>query len=126
MKRPSRREIDKRLKEAKEALQKNQVYFANFSKTYRELENLEIGETFEIWDLILKLLDEIKVQNYTGQYPPKLNTEPCGVGSELWAFHWNSRILGKEMYLKFSIKDSFFYYVSLHASTFPRENGEKK
>ncbi|MEI8301113.1 MAG: hypothetical protein WCG10_05845 [Chlamydiota bacterium] len=125
MKRPSGREIDNRLKEAKEAVKKNQVAFANFNKIYGELENLGIEDTSEIWNLILKLLNEIEIRHYAGQYPPKSNTEPFGTGSDLWAFHWHSKTLEKEMYLKFSIKDSFFYYVSLHESKFPREGGEK-
>ncbi len=125
MKRPSGREIDKRLKEAKQAIQKRLVFFANSKKIYGELEDLGIGDASEVWDLISRLLDEIAVLHYAGQYPPKLNTEPYGTGSELWAFHWSSKTLEKEMYLKFCIKDSVFYYVSLHESKFPREGGEK-
>lgn len=126
MKRPSGREIDKRLNEAREAVQNRRVLFANEKKTYGELEDLGIGDTSEVWDLIDNLLDEIEISDYAGQYPPKLNTEPRGIGCELWAFHWNSQTLGKEMYLKFSIEESVFYYVSLHESKFPRNNGEER
>lgn len=118
MKRPSLREIDKRLKEAMKALQNGNAFYANPAKAVGELMELNIGDANEVWDLIIQLLDEIKVENYTGQYPPKVNYEPNGAGCELWAFSWYSSILNKTMYLKFSVKDGIFYYVSLHKSKF--------
>ena len=118
MKRPTFRDIDHRLKEAKEALQKGSVLFANPSKVVGEMMELEIGDSDEVWELIIKLLDEIEVNDYKGQHPPKINYEPQGTGLELWAFCWKSTLLNKTMYLKFSIKDEIFYYVSLHKSKF--------
>ncbi len=118
MKRPSNREIDKRLKEAKEAIQNRSVLFSNLHKVVGELMDLSIDDTKEVWDLIAQLLDEIQIQDYAGQYPPKINYESSGTGLELWAFTWNSTLLNKTMYLKFSVKDGIFYYVSLHKSRF--------
>ena len=116
MRRPSNREIDRRLQEAKLALKNRLVEFSNPSKVVGELMALDLGDSDEVWDLILKLLDEIKLENYAGQYPPKINYEPEGKGLDLWAFTWNSARLNKFMYLKFSIGDGCFYYVSLHES----------
>ena len=86
MKRPSPREIDKRLKEAMEALQDGNAFYANQGKAVGELMELNIGDSSEVWDLIIQLLNEIKVENYTGQYPPKVNYEPQGKG-KLERFH---------------------------------------
>src|SRR5271170_4422535 len=112
--RPTGREVDKRLKEVKEALKSRKVAFANIAKAVGELMRLEIDGTDELWDLILGLFEEIMIGDYAGGRPPQKNTEPDGTGAELYAFCWNSRHYGKRMYLKFAIKDGTYYYVSLH------------
>ena len=114
--RPSNREIDHRLKEAKEALANDCASFSNPNKVVGELMELGIGESNEVWALIRSLLDEIIIDNYTGGYPPLVNYEPVGNGLDLWAFCWHSTLLNKKMYLKFSIANGRFYYVSLHRS----------
>ncbi len=119
MKRPTFREIDRRLKEAKEALKKKCVAFANPGKVVGELMNLGIGPTDEIWDLILKLIDEIDLRDYKGTYPPLKSYESKIQSHDLWAFSWYSNHLKKQMYLKFCIKGGIFYYVSLHKSKYP-------
>jgi hypothetical protein len=118
MKRPSSREIDKRVGEAIKALQECKAYFANPIKVVDELMRLNIVETQEVWTLILELLSEIQIKDYAGHYPPQINYEPNGKGLELWAFCWYSKKMNKQMYLKFSIKKGIFYYVSLHESKF--------
>lgn len=119
MKRPTPREIDTRLKEAVVALKNRYVIFSNLNKVPGELEKLSIGDTDEVWELILQLMDEINIEHYAGGYPPQKNYEPFGKDCELWAFSWYSALLGRQMYLKFSIKEGMFYYVSLHESKFP-------
>ena len=58
-KRPSDRELTKRLKEAKEYLKERQGIFANPSKAMGELNDLDIGDANEVWVLIRELLEEI-------------------------------------------------------------------
>lgn len=118
MDRPSAREIDKRLKEAKEALLKGRAIFANPAKVVGELASLEIGSAEEVWELISQLIDEIRLDDYQGGRPPQKSYEPLIVNHELWAFAWTSPMLNRKMYLKFSIKNGTFYYVSLHESKF--------
>lgn len=127
MKRPSAREIDLRLKDAKAALKKRKVVFANEAKVVTELMNLEIEDTDKIWDLISILIDEeIKIDDYAGSYPPKRSYERLAMNCELWAFCWFSIRLNKQMYLKFCIKEETFYYVSMHESKFPQKLTEEK
>lgn len=114
MKRPTCREIDKRLKEAKEALENRCVAFANPGKVIGELMSLEIEATDETWELISKLINEIRPEDYQGAYPPLKSYETKIENHDLWAFSWHSYQLKQQMYLKFSIKAGFFYYVSLH------------
>lgn len=116
--RPSVREVDKRLKEAKEALQNQRTAFANPAKVVGELSDLEMDDSGEVWGLISLLIDEIRLTDYKGGYPPQKSYEPSIANCELWAFCWQSTSLKKRMYLKFSMREGFFYYVSLHESKF--------
>jgi hypothetical protein len=118
--RPSAREIDKRLKEAKDALRNRRAGFANPAKAVGELTNLEIGDSSEIWDLICALIDEIELCDYRGGRPPQKSYESSIADCELWAFVWESVLLKKTMYLKFALREGVFYYVSLHESRFSK------
>lgn len=114
--RPSDRELFKRLNEAKVALTNAPGFFANPAKAVGELYELGIMETQEVWHLIKELLEEIVPQDYEGARPPQKSYEKLIMGQELLAFSWLSSKFGKEMYLKFVIKNERFYYVSLHPS----------
>jgi len=119
--RPSKREIDKRLKDARKAVTERRVLFANDAKVVGELMALDIDDTDEVWELIEELLEELELDDYAGGRPPQRSTEPQIANSELWAFCWNSPKLKEWMYLKFAIKESCFCYVSLHKSKFPKD-----
>ncbi|MDJ0651439.1 MAG: hypothetical protein QNJ27_00255 [Simkaniaceae bacterium] len=121
MKRPTHREIDKRLKEAKKALQNGRVAFANPAKVVGELISLEIEQTEEIWEMVSKLINEIYPEHYKGARPPPKSYETKIKGHDLWAFVWHSPLLKQKMYVKFSIKNGHFYYVSLHEDKDPKE-----
>lgn len=114
--RPSRREIDKKISAAKKALSENRGYFANSPKIVGELMELEIGDSGEVWPLIIELLKEIEIDDYAGSRPPMRSYESSISNCELFAFSWLSRKLQHEMYLKFALKEGDFYYVSLHKS----------
>lgn len=88
--RPSIREIDKRLKEARKAINVRKVYFANEEKVVGELFDLNIGDSVETWEIILQLLDEIKNTDYAGAHPPLKSFEPAIADCELYAFVWES------------------------------------
>ena len=114
LKRPTKGELIKKLESAYKALQKNEGLFANPVKTVWELEKLKIGESKEIWSLILGLLSEISPDNYVGGYPPQEPYEKRIEGIDLFAFAWESKTFSKKMYLKFALKKGRFYLVSLH------------
>ena len=116
--RPSVREIEKRLEEAKIALKNKSGFYANFAKAVGELFELDIENHEEIWDLIRGLLDEIQPQDYAGGRPPQKSYEKPVENRELFAFCWNSTRMRKRMYLKFVVKDGRYYYISLHKSRY--------
>ena len=115
--RPSYNEICKRLNEARLALNSRKVAYANFNKVVGELNSIGVDSN-EVWELISELITEISVEDYVGGHPPKKNYEPYGADADLWAFCWESPSLSERMYLKFSLKNDCFYYVSLHKSRF--------
>ena len=122
--RPTTNEILHKLKAASKALQEKRVRFANPAKIVGELNELDIDDSSEVWDLIFDLLKEVKSDHYDGGYPPQSANEKVIAGKDLWAFTWDSVKLGKRMYLKFALKDDVFYYVSLHESRFPLRSKE--
>lgn len=123
-KRPSDRELTKRLNEAKEFLKNRHGLFANPSKAMGELNDLDIGDTNDVWQLIRELLEEITSKDYKGPRPPQKSYEKAIAGLELLAFSWWSLKCGKQMYIKFVLKDERYYYVSLHQSRLTEQKGE--
>jgi hypothetical protein len=123
-KRPSDRELTKRLNEAKEFLKNRHGVFANPSKIVGELNDLYIGDASEVWQLIRELLEEITPKDYKGARPPQKSYEKAIVGLELLAFSWWSSKCAKQMYIKFVLKDERYYYVSLHPSRSTEQKGE--
>lgn len=123
-KRPSDRELTKRLSEAKEFLKNRNGVFANPSKVVGELNDLDIGDTNDIWLLIRELLEEITLKDYKGSRPPQKSYEKAVAGFELLAFSWWSSKYAKQMYIKFVLKDERYYYVSLHQSHSTKQKGE--
>lgn len=123
-KRPSDRELIKRLDEAKEYLKNRDGLFANPSKAVGELNDLDIGDAKDVWPLIRELLEEISPKDYKGTRPPQKSYEKAIAGLELLAFSWRSQKYGKQMYIKFVLKNERYYYVSLHQSRSTEQKGE--
>lgn len=122
--RPSDHELIKRLNEAKESLRNNQGLFANPSKAVGELNDLDIVDSNDLWQLIRELLEEISPEDYTGSRPPQKSYEKAITGAELLAFSWWSPKYAKDMYIKFVLKNGRYYYVSLHRSRSAEQKGE--
>jgi hypothetical protein len=114
--RPSDGELDKKIKAAKAALKAQSGIYANLSKAVGELNALDIESPSQIWKLILELLEEINPTDYVGGKPPQRSYERSIKNRELFAFCWESKKMGKKMYIKFALKENRYYYVSLHRS----------
>ncbi len=57
---------------------------------------------------------EIKPAHYVGLRPPHKSYEEPILNLELFAFRWSSRLFGRDMYLKFAVKEEVLWIVSLH------------
>jgi len=110
---PSHKEINRKLKQAKEAVSENQ--FSILNPVIIAADAIELGVDLQNSSFILiDLLEEITPNHYAGQYPPQRSYEHDIEGYELLAFRWLSKTLGCRVYLKFTIKGKRMWLVSLH------------
>ena len=68
----------------------------------------------DISNVLSDILNEITPFNYAGQRPPQRSYEDKIKGCELFAFKWESKRFGCELYLKFVLKESLMWLVSFH------------
>jgi hypothetical protein len=113
MNRPSHKEINRRIKQAKEAVSENR--FSILNPVVIAADALELGLDLQnISYILVDLLEEITPNHYVGQYPPQRSYEHDIEGYELLAFRWLSKTLGCRVYLKFTIKGRRMWLVSLY------------
>ena len=113
MDRPSYKEINRKIKQAKEAVSENRISVLNPVSVAAD--TLELGINLRnISDILNDLLGEIKPNDYVGQYPPQRSYEDEIKDCELLAFRWLNKKLGCRVYLKFTIKENRLWLVSLH------------
>jgi hypothetical protein len=113
MGRPSHKEINRKIKQAKEAALENRISILNPISVAADA--LELGLNLQnVSNILLDLLEEITLNDYVGQYPPQRSYGHEIEGYELLAFRWLSKELGCRVYLKFTIKGNRMWLVSLH------------
>ena len=113
MDRPSHKEINRKIKQAKGAVSENQ--FSILNPFIIAADALELGVNLQnISYILVDLFEEITPNHYVGQYPPQRSYEHEIEGYELLAFRWLSKKLGCRVYLKFTMKGSRMWLVSLH------------
>ena len=85
MKRPTYSEIQRKIKQAGEAIARSD--FTILKPSIVALDALELGiQIEEIDSVLLELLEEIKPGNYAGTYPPQRSYEDEISQRELFAF----------------------------------------
>jgi hypothetical protein len=113
MDRPSHKEISRKLKLSKEAVSENRISILNPVSVAAD--TLELGLNLRnISNILSDLLEEIEPNDYAGQYPPQRSYEDEIKDCELLAFRWLSKKLGCRVYLKFTLKETRLWLVSLH------------
>jgi hypothetical protein len=114
MNRPTYSEIQRKIKQAGEAIARGE--FRVLKPSIVALDSFELGIQIEgIDSVLIELLDEIKPGNYAGTYPPQRSYEDGILQRELFAFRWMSKRLGCMTYLKFAFEGSHLWIVSLHS-----------
>jgi hypothetical protein len=113
MKRPSHKELNSKILQAKDAISKGLVSIIDPIVIAADAINL--GYLIkEINDVLLELLDELKPDYYAGSYPPQRSYEQTIKGSELFAFRWISQRFGCDTYFKFAFAQVRLWIISLH------------
>jgi hypothetical protein len=114
MRRPTYSEIQGKIRQAKEAITREEFRVLKPSVVARDA--LELGiQIGEMNSVLIELLDEVKPGNYAGTYPPQRSYEDSIFQRELFAFRWLSKHLGCMTYLKFAFEGSHLWLVSLHS-----------
>ena len=113
MTRPSYRELNKKIEQARDAVLSNRIFVINPASVAADA--LELGYLVkDISDVLADILKEITPREYVRQYPPQRAYEGDILYSELFAFKWESKRLGGKIYLKFALKEGRMWLVSLH------------
>ena len=114
IKRPTHKELTGKIRLAKKAVLDNNK-IAILDPESAAADALELGYLIKnISKVLADILDEITPFDYAGQSPPQRSYETAILGSELFAFRWQSTLLGCETYFKFTIQDDIIWLVSLH------------
>ena len=118
--RPTAPELYGKVTNAIEALKAGRRDFGTLRHWPSDKCGLGLDSTEELWEVLPKLLDEIKKTRpekcYTGTKPPQRSyqDEPAIKDEELWAFSWESSHFWKWMYLKFVLtknrRDEWHYF----------------
>jgi len=111
--RPTYKELDKKLTQAKEAISKDKICL--LEQDVIVIDALELGyEVKNIQTILLELLTNVTPRHYVGTYPPQKSYEEDILDRELFAFMVNSKRFGCEVYMKYVLKSEILYLVSFH------------
>lgn len=113
MMRPTYKELNKKLTQAKSLISKDKIRF--LEQDIIVIDALELGyEVKNIKTVLLELLSDVTPRHYVGSYPPQKSYEENILDRELFAFKVASKRFGCEIYVKYALKDNFLWLVSLH------------
>lgn len=113
MDRPTHRELNRKLYQAKGAVSKKAILTINPAALAEDA--LELGYLIsDLADILSEILNEITPQNYIGHHPPEKSYEEKIKYLDLFTFRWDSIRFGCETYFKFVISGDYLYIVSLH------------
>jgi hypothetical protein len=116
MKRPSDKEISKRIKEAREAAAEGRIALLNQEAIASDALELGYLAEEELESVLSELLDLISPVHYTGARPPQRSYEQIIKDLELFAFDVISPRFNCSIYLKFVLSTEVLWLVSLHKS----------
>jgi hypothetical protein len=113
MKRPSHKELNNKILQAKDEITKGLISIID--PIVIAADAVILGYLVEdINGVLFELLDELKPDYYAGSYPPQKSYEQSLKGSELFAFRWISQRFGCDTYFKFALAQGRLWIISLH------------
>jgi hypothetical protein len=113
MKKPTHKEISNKLRQAREALTKGKM--AIVAPDVIAADALELDyEIEELKDILDKLLEQAKPDDYAGTSPPQQSYVDDIFQRDLFAFSLKSSCFAGKIYFKFALKGDTLWLVSLH------------
>ncbi|NLC70278.1 MAG: hypothetical protein GX751_02835 [Desulfuromonadaceae bacterium] len=114
MVRPSHKELCAKLLAALEAVHGNRILVVEPGVI--AVDALELGYSIrhELQVVLLELLNNTGPDHYAGWRPPEQSYEKRIRNLDLWAFSAHCPRFEVPVYYKFSLKNGYFYLVSLH------------
>ncbi len=113
MKRPTHKELSKKLREAQSCAEEDRIMLMN--PTSLAADALNMGYMMdELSQVLHNVLDEIQPENYVGMSPPQKSYEQEINGADLFPFRWKSTIVKCLAYLKFAIFSQTLWLISFH------------
>ena len=114
MNRPTIKELDNKIREAKAAIRNQNILLVNQDAIAEDALELEYDIAEELYEVLEELLNEICSDNYVGSRPPEKSYEDKIRNSDLFPFVIDSQRFQCEVYLKFTLGKNIFWLVSLH------------
>lgn len=114
MDRPSHKEIQGKLREARVAVRKENVFLIDQDVIAEGAIELGYDIQAELLDILSELFEEISVDDYAGSRPPQKSYKDDIHGLDLFPFVLASRRLECRVYVKFALTGTGLWLVSLH------------
>ncbi len=114
MSRPTYKELDKKLSEARQSIDKGRVNMINPLAMASDADELGYRIEDQFVEVLVSVLDTATPDHYAGQRPPSLSYQNIIMAQALYAFKTQSNTLNCDVYLKFTIFDNELWVVSFH------------
>ena len=114
MNRPTYKELNNKLSQAKKAVEEGHVNLINPDVIAADALELGYSINDEFADSLTAVLEQTSPKQYVGKRPPALSYENIIMANALYAFRTNSDSLNCYVYLKFTLFDNELWVVSFH------------
>jgi hypothetical protein len=114
MERPTYKELDKKISDARTAVSNDAVSLINQEAVAADAIKLGYLLDEELKDVLLDVLSDISPKHYVGTRPPSRSYENRIMASELFAFRAPSTRFNCRVYFKFTLFEEEFFLISLH------------
>ena len=114
MLRPSNKELFGKLRDARAAVQHDNIFLIDQDVIAEDAIELDYNIGDELLAVLAELLDETTVHHYAGTRPPQKSYEQEIEDVELFAFAVESRRFACRVYFKFALVEESLWLVSLH------------
>jgi hypothetical protein len=114
MLRPSPKELEKKIREARRAVREGRVFILEQEAVAADAIELGYLIETELPEVLREILDKTDPGHYAGTRPPQRSYEREIEGLELLSFAVASARFGCRVYCKFALTQEAFWLVSLH------------